>query len=173
MKIQDNNYFYISQEKEMYDTEALILKMAEDEWVQRDTIMVNCAPEYSSILTQRLNHGLSFLNRGETFEVIPFQMPYPKMSQVWNPENLQYEKNDYYVKNWLIKYINKDYKYLFISSGLHLFDRLKLSLHDIDYKLCSPYVQEDKLVPDYYVNVFNSQQGRLLYSWQNSNNPNW
>ena len=171
MKVQNKEYYYISAEKERVDAEKLIYILSHDKWVDRETILVNCAPDYSSILTQNINHRLSHLNRNDLFEVIPFQMPYPIMNQVWNSETLQYEKNDYYVKTWLNKYINKDYKYLFISSGKHTLDKLKLCLQDVDYRLCSPYVAEGALIPTYYVEIFKT--GQLLYSWENVNNTNW
>lgn len=173
MKVQNKEYYYINSSKEAFDTQVVVDKIKTDRWVDSDTILVNCSPEYSSILTQNLNHRLSHMIKDELFEVLPFEMPYPIMNQVWNSNDRNYEKHDYYVKNWLNKYIYSGYKYLFISSGKHNFDKLKLSLQGIDYKLCSLYVEYDRLVPDYYGEIYYKTQGSLLYSWENVNNPNW
>lgn len=173
MKNLNNGYFFIGQNKESFDTQRVVELIKQDNWVNSNTIFVNCAPEYSSILTQTINHKLSYLFNNELFEVLPLEMPYPIMNQIWNSETRAYDKNDYYVKTWLNKHIYSGYRYLFINAGKHSFDKFKLSLQNIDYKLCSLYTQEENLVPDYYAEQYNKLQGKLLYHWENSNNPNW
>lgn len=174
-------YFKISLEKEFNDTVKLVQKIKEDNWFDSSTIIVNCSPDYSSRLTQQVNHSLSVLNKHELFEQIDMQMPYPIGSQVWNPISKSYEIFDTYLKNWINENIF-NCKFLFIDSGTlrgKNFNKVKLSLRNKldneNFRFASLYVQDDSVfIPDYYVEKFNKQtQGGLLFEWENPLNPNW
>ena len=70
-------YFVIDRDKEYIDTLTLIKKIKDSEWVDSNTIIVVCSPEYSSQLCQIINHSLSHLNNNEPFEMEFLEMPYP------------------------------------------------------------------------------------------------
>ncbi len=178
---KDNNYFRISFEKEQTDTFILIKKIREDGWFNSSTILVNCSPDYSSRLTQTVNHALSSSNKHELLEQLDLAMPYPNCNQVWNYITKCYENFDTYLKNWINDNIYPC-NFLFIDSGTlrgKNFNKLKLSLRmkleNENFRFASLYVQDDSiLTPDYYVEKFNKQQqGGLLFEWENPLNPNW
>lgn len=176
-----NKYFKVSLEKENADTDKLISKIKEDGWFDKSTILVNCSPDYSSRLTQTVNHHLSHINKNELFEVIDLQMPYPNSNQIWNPVTKSYEGFDTYLKNWVNENIFPC-KFLFIDSGTlrgRNFNKVKLSVRpklDNEYfRFASLYVQSSSIFkPDYYVEEFDRDtQGGLLFQWENMDNPNW
>jgi len=176
-----NNYFFISRDKEINDTEKLTDIIRSDAWIDSDTIIVTCSPDYSSGLTMIINHKLSHLNENELFPQIKMEMPYPNMTQVWN-ERMESQHFDTYLKEWCSKYIDKSYKYLFIDSGTlrgKNFNKVKLTIKDyLDndrYKFASLYLQKSSIfTPHYYVESFDAEkQGGLLFWWENIDNPNW
>ena len=83
--------FKVSFQKEIEDARKLADMIRQDNWVDSETIIVNCSPDYSSIMCQILNHELSKSNRHELLEQLPLEMPYPNMSQVWNRDTAEYE----------------------------------------------------------------------------------
>lgn len=177
----ENNYFYVSSEKEKEDTSKLINKLLDDDWVSGEIIIVNCSPDYSSILVQRVNHRLSSINKHELFEVVDLQMPYPNTNQIWNPHTKEYENFDSYLKKWVTDNVYKS-KFLFIDSGTlrgKNFTKVRLSLKQysniMDCRFASLYVQDTSIfIPDYYVEKFNKEKdGGLLFEWENFKNPNW
>lgn len=176
-----NKYFKVSLEKEEKDTDKLITKIKEDGWIDKTTILVNCSPDYSSRLTQTINHRLSHLNKNELFEVVDLQMPYPNSNQIWNPVTKSYEVFDTYLKNWVNENIFTC-KFLFIDSGTlrgKNFNKVKLSvrpkLDNENFRFATLYVQSSSIFkPDYYVEEFDRDtQGGLLFQWENMDNPNW
>lgn len=178
----DNKYFYVSYEKENLDSTKLIKQMIDSNWVSKDTILINCSPDYSSRITQLVNHKLSYLNYNELFEVIDLEMPYPTMSQVWDRIEQEYHMYIKYLANWVHKHIRKDKQYLFIDSATcrgNNFAKVKAMINgridDDNYRFASIYLQSDSIFkPDYFTEVFNkSTQGGLLFEWENINNPNW
>lgn len=181
MKNKENKYFRVSIEKEFNDTQKLIKLIKEDEWFKPSTILVNCSPDYSSRLTQSINHGLSFTNRNELLEQMDLAMPYPNSSQVWNPSTKSYDIYDTYLKNWINENVYPC-NFLFIDSGVlrgRNFNKLKLSLRNKleneNFRFASLYVQDDSiLIPDFFIEKFNKQEhGGLLFDWENPLNPNW
>lgn len=178
----ERKYHKISTQKEIEDSYKLSAIIREDGWIGKDTLIVNCSPDYSSIITQILCHTLSDLNSNELFDVINLEMPYPVMNQIWNKETAEYELYDKYLLKWISKYISKDYIYLFVDSGTlrgKNFSKLKSvlrnKLDDKNFMFASLYVQDDSIfTPDYYVEKFNFiNQGGLLFEWENTLNPNW
>lgn len=176
-----SKYFKIDGIKEQLDTQYLIDQIKSDKWFTRSSIIVNCFPEYSSRLTQSLNHGLSSMNKHELFEQIDLQMPYPSYNQVWNNTTKNYETYDTYLKNWINDNIYPC-NFLFVNAGTlsgKNFNKLKLSLRskleNENFRFASLYVEDTSIIiPDYYVHQFNREKdGGLLFEWENPLNPNW
>ena len=169
----------IAMEKEIEDSIKLSDLIEKDNWIDSDTVIVNCSPEYSSIVCQIVNHRLSRINGNELFEQLYIEMPYPNMNQVWNKETGEYETFEAYLNSWTRTYLNKDYKYLFIDSGTlrgKNFTKVKTSLKGkVDARFATLYLQDDSIfTPDYTVEKFNfNNQGGLIFSWENPKNPNW
>lgn len=173
-----NKYFFIPYEKEKLDTITLVNQIAKSDWIDKDVTIINCSPDYSSIVTQIVNHKLSYLNKNETFEIIDLPMPYPTMSQVWDNIDKEYYQFNKYLAEWVRRYIQKTAKYLFIDSGTlrgqnftKVKNAIKGKLEPEQYRFASLYLHSDSIFePDFYVEKFN---GGLLFEWENSNNPNW
>jgi len=178
--MEKNNYFYISYKKEIEDISILANKIIDSGWVNSDITIINCSPDYSSYLTQIVNHRISFLNNNELFEVIDLPMPYPTMSQVWDTLDREYRHFDKYLAGWITKYIEKKDKYLFIDSGTlrgKNFHKVKTAIRNIldssQYRFASLYLKSDSIfTPDFYTEKFDSDKG-LVFAWENLNNPNW
>ena len=106
-------------------------------------------------------------------------MPYPVSNQIFDRYNLEYKDFDRYLSDWVTKYIDPEYKYLFIDSGTlrgKNFTRVKnLIKYKADCRFASLYVQDDSIfIPDYYVEKFNFiNQGGLIFEWENPKNKNW
>lgn len=151
-------------------------KIDQDKWIDSKTIFVNCSPDYSSIVCQILNHSLS---SADLFEEIILEMPYPVSNQIFDRYELEYKDFDKYLSEWVKKYIDSDYKYLFIDSATlrgKNFTKVRNQVkHKIDCKFASLYVQNDSVfTPDYYVEKFNFiTQGGLIFEWENPKNKNW
>jgi len=176
-----NNYFYIPYKKEILDSLDVIESINWSKWVKKDTIIVNCFPEYSSRLTQLVNHKLSYLNRNELYEVIDLAIPYPDTFQVWDNVEKSYRPFDNYLYDWSRLNIRKDVNYLFITSGifrdkdmLKVKQAVKQRLEPDNYRFLSLYLQSDStFTPDFFFETFNKDiQGPLLFEWENVNNPN-
>lgn len=177
-----SKYFYVSYEKESLDSTKLIKQIAESNWLTKDTILINCSPDYSSRLCQLVNHKLSYLNKNEVYETIELPMPYPIMSQIWDNLEKQYFQFEKYLADWVRKYISSHGKYLFIDSGTlrgknftKVKQAIRYKLEPDSYRFASLYLQSDSIfTPDFFVEKFEKDtQGGLLFEWENTNNPNW
>lgn len=180
-KIQ-SKYFMITPEKESNDIIKLSEGIKNDGWIDSNTVIVNCSPEYSSRLTQELNHRLSHLNKNELYEQVNLEMPYPNTNQVYDPQSHTYVLFDRYLKEWVNNQISNSYKYLFVSSATlrgKNFNKVRLSvkpfLDSENFMFVSLYMQSSSIFePDFYVEKFDKEkQGGLLFHWENINNPNW
>lgn len=175
--MEENKYYFRTYEQEWNDYLELINKIKEDNWVEPNTVIINCSPDYSSILCQMLNHKLSHINHDELFEQLALVTPYPVMSQVWNNEEEEYIQFRRYLITWAAKNIVPSYKYLFVTSAIltgknfkQIKEVLKSKLEPNDYRFASCYMSNNSdFKPDYYVHKYD---GKLLLPWQNSNNPN-
>lgn len=169
----------VSFEKEISDSKKLARIIEADKWIDGNTIIVNCSPDYSSIVCQIVNHELSRINKNELFEMFPLEMPYPNMTQVWNKDSGNYENFSFYLDCWIKKYLRSEYKYLFIDSGTirgKNFTHVKSMIKGkSDIKFGCLYLQDTSIfTPDYYVEKFNfNNQGELVFEWENLKNPNW
>lgn len=175
MKIKESRNNYITYLKEIEDTKRLVDQIKEA-LPPQDLVLVNCFPEYSSRITQTVNHKLSYLNENELFETLDLRMPYPNMSQVWTEGEYQnYEK---YVADWVRTKINTKRNYLFVgccamdgSSFLKLRVQLRTKLMPENYKFAILYIQDNTIfTPTFYVQQLDS---RPLFEWENADNPNW
>lgn len=171
--------YHITYNKELTDTLKLIDLISKDDWIDSNTILVTCSPDYSSNVTQILNHKLSYLNSNELYEQLFLELPYPVMNQVWDRETQQYVNFDKYLVAWVAKYIKNDFKYLFIDSATLLgqnFSKIKMTLRDrVEVRFASIYLQEDsKFTPDYFVERFDKKiKGGIIFEWENADNKNW
>lgn len=173
-----NKYYYIPIEKEIIDSYSLATMIGKDEWVDSNTVIVNCSPDYSSIVCQTVNHRLSSNNKHELYEQLCLEMPFPTMSQIWNKETRQYELYHKYLHEWISR-LDKTCKYLFIDSATLRGKNFSLlrtnAINKIDYKLASLYLEESSIItPDYYVEKFSAKEkGGIIFEWENPLNPNW
>lgn len=176
MKKKENNYFRVSVGKEWVDSYNLSNKIKDDKWMNPSTVIVNCLPEYSSRLTQTLNHLLSPINRNNLFEQIDMAVPLPAYSQVWNPITKNYEGFDTYLKSWINENVFSC-NFLFVTNAVSPknFNKIKLSmrskLDNEHFRFCSLYVPDDStFLPDYYVQTYNNDK-TLVFEWENILNP--
>lgn len=181
-KVKSNRYFFVGYDKELVDSLTVIDKLAKDRWVGKDTVLINCAPDYSSRLTQLVNHKLSYLNTNELFETINLELPYPNMSQVWNAADKNYQHFDKYLIDWVRLNMHSLNTYLFINistvtgrSFSKLKSVIKARMDTINYRFCTLYLEEESVfIPDYFVEMYDKySQGGLLFEWENTDNPNW
>lgn len=164
---------HVSYLKETVDIVSLLEKIKESNWVKPDMVIVNCFPEYSSRVCQIVNHKLSYLNSNELFEQIDLFMPYPNMTQVWNPCDRKYQGFYNYMTDWVRMNMLSTNTYLFLSAGENLValrSFLKIKLEPDSYRLGSVYVKEGGNLPDFWVEKYNKVP---LFEWQNTDNPNW
>jgi len=169
---QGNNYM-VTYDAEMRDSKALGDSIIQSEWLEPDTMFVNCFPQYSSRITHLLSHTLSYLNLDEPFEVVDLRMPWPTMGQIWDPDDLMYKVYSKYLSNWVWKNVQSYNKYLFIGAdAFSEFTSLKKMLNgkSEDYRFALLYKPKyGSFLPDY---VGREYEGKLLFQWENSNNPN-
>ena len=171
--------YHITYSKELHDTLKLIELINSDKWIDSNTILVTCSPDYSSNVTQLINHKLSYLNFNELYEQLFLELPYPVMNQVWDRETQQYVNFDKYLISWIARYIKSDFKYLFIDSATlsgRNFSKIKMALRDkVEARFASIYLQEgSKFTPDYFAEQFNKDvKGGIIFEWENADNKNW
>jgi hypothetical protein len=177
-----SEYFHIEYSKEHADTIKLVDIIKKDGWINSNTVIVNCPPDYSSRLVQVVNHKLSYMNRNELFEVVPLEMPYPNMSQIYDPNTHKYEMFDRYLTEWIRNHVDKRTQYLFLSSATlrgKNFSKVKLLMRgrveNENFRFASLYLQSSSILrPDYFVEEFDKEKkGGLLFEWENMDNPNW
>lgn len=164
---------------EQADTKLLVSKITSDEWFKPSTILVNCMPDYSSRLTQGINHSLSSYNKNELLEVIDLPMPFPSYSQVWNPVTKSYENFETYLKNWINDNLYPC-NFLFICSKVHdgkILNKVRLSVsHKLEnecFRFASLYVRTTTfLTPDFYIKQY-PDDVNLLHHWENPLNKNF
>lgn len=170
------NQFYIEPDKERLDMLILADRIAKGNWVDKNTTIVVCSPEYSSAVCQVLNHKLSHLNDNVPFDMDFLEMPYPGQEL--------YTEDRYIddLESFGHKYVNTDKKLLFVDSGI-LRGRNFTILDNIMEEFLTPdqkkyaclYKQSNSIFePDYFVREFDfSRDGGLTFWWENENNPYW
>lgn len=177
-KILQNNYLTVSYEKELEDSKKLVKMIIESGWVAPDMVIVNCQPEYSSRLSQFLNHKLSYLNKNELYECINLEIPYPIMSQVWDAKERNFQFFDKYLPEWVRQNISTSSNYLFVTSVMDSRRNYGRLLAQVSSKLESEYFKFASLysnigpvnLSDFCVQDI--EQG-VAFEWENLNNPNW
>lgn len=169
----------VSFSKEINDSLILARMIEEDGWVDDNTIIVCCSPDYSSITCQILNHALSNSNDGELLAQVYMEMPYPTMNQIWNTSSKEYELFDKYVVNF-VSSLDKNYKYLLVDSATlrgKNFTRARqcMNARSLDSRYASVYLQDDSIfIPDYYVEKFSkTEDGGIVFQWESPLNKNW
>lgn len=155
------SYFKISREKEYKAIETLIKILGPV--IKKNTVIVNCSPDYSSIISQQVIHAY-FDN---PLPMVNFEMPFPN-----TPFELVYEA---YCRDF-VSTMDANSHYIFIDSGIlrgrnfkTLSDALKL--FPGEYNFACLYMQDDAIfTPDFYVEKFNRKEhGMLLFYWENEN----
>jgi hypothetical protein len=178
----NNNYFFINYQKEVSDIQRVCNQIKESNWMDKDTYIVNCSPDYSSTFSMHVNHKLSYLNNNELYDRLDLEMPYPVMNQVWNMYEKRYETYDQYLKYWAAKHLENGSKYLFLDSGTIRglnFEKVRLSIRGIlepdQYRFGTLYKEKNSIFkPDFFAEEYDFKlQGGLLFEWENSDNPNW
>lgn len=168
---------FITLEQENTHSNYLIQGLIDSGWLQKDTVLVNVAPEYSSRLTQLINQKTSHLNRNELFEQINLRIPSKGMNQVYSYDEQGYITFDRYLLEWIKKYVTPASRFLFIKdvtfTGKSLNKIrlvLKSKLDDIDnMKFASLYCQKDSiLIPEYCHRLFDKENPPVHF-WQNVN----
>jgi hypothetical protein len=168
------SYFSIDEQKEHKDTRLLFYKIRESKWVDENTVIVNCSPDYSSIICQFLQHNLSPNNKPLKMEYL--EMPYP------NQETYTKEQMMHDAEILMLQYASQNKKFLFVDSGCLRGSNFTLLAEvvgdyvgDEDRRFACLYLQEDSIfLPDFYVETFNFKlNGGLLFWWENPNNPYW
>ena len=168
--------FYIDVEKEIHDIGILCGMIEQDGWVDGDTTIVVCSPEYSSIICQIMSHNLSHLRAHVPLELDFLDMPYPGQQGL---SDTQYEQS---IHTFAEKYKNKLTKLLFVDSGVlrgqnytTLKSVMSRYVHSTLMKFSCLYVQSDAIIePDYHVERFNfDQDGGLTFWWEDPENPYW
>lgn len=159
-----NKYFKISRKKENKDIKKLIKLLKSS--ITPNTIIVNCSPDYSSIISQRVIH--SFYDNPLT--MINFDMPFP---------NTEFEK--VYPKHCeeFAKELQPNTHYIFIDSAIlrgknfkTLYDNLILHSHkSTTFDFACLYSQDNAVFEaDYCVEFFNrEEQGMILFWWESEN----
>lgn len=173
-----DKYHVITSYKEEHDSEKLVEIIKQDDWVERDMIIVNCFPAYSSRLAQFVNHKLSYLNKNQLFEVMYLEIPYENTSQVWDTHKKEFENYEFYLRRWVAENVFSN-KFLFIladTSHVKDFNKIKLNLRGIMdrelFRFASLYSRRGIIPPDYFVEEYDEDR-EILFQWENSNNPNY
>ena len=174
---KDNTYF-VPVEKEIIDTGFLVEQIKESKWIDKNVIIVNCYPDYSSIPSQLINHKLSYLNNNELFESVWMELPYKSMNQVWNRETFKFQIFDKYLMEWIAINVNENHKYLFVSSLItdgQSFRKLNSVMKNksLDYKFATLYLHNGiGFDPNFVINKITTKK-RILFSWENSETNNF
>lgn len=172
------SYFYIDPFTEYYDIQNLSKQIAESGFVDEDVVIVNCSPDYSSIVCQYLQHNLSSFRKNIPLTMENLEMPYP------NQETFTTKLMVHHAKNLVGKWIKviPEVKFLFVDSGCLRGTNFKVLQETVDQtvakenrKFACLYLQDDSIFqPDFYVKTFNFEKdGGLLFHWENKNNPFW
>jgi hypothetical protein len=167
-----NKYYRVSYEDERVLSDILAKQIIDSGWLKPDATFVSCFPEYSSRLAYLLAHKLSYLNVNEPFEVIDLRMPYKTMSQVWDGSEYVLYSNYLLRRTWELK---SNQRYLFIGADAYeAFTKLKTSLKGKfdreKYRIATLFKpKKSSLIPDHFAQEY---EGKLLFQWENMDNPN-
>ena len=168
---------FVDHLKELEDSNQVIdlfLNKYKD-WMDSDVILVNCGPQYSSRLTQLINHKTSFLNRNKLYEQINLELPLEGESQVWDYDAKEYLAFDKYLHNWIQKHIIfKEAKYLFITNTIFTGKslnkvRLLMKGRTNEYKfLATNCAWESIFKPDIVFRQYGISEPPVFF-WENKN----
>ena len=163
---------YISSEAEILNNIKLLEKIKESGFVNKDTVLVNCQPQFSSSLSQFTNHKLSHLAGNRLLEQLTLEIPLKGMNQILDPETFEYQYFELYLQRWIKKYVGPDLTYLFLTNIMHnsLYNRIvsHMKASEAGFRTAAVYVStESVLQPDFYVE---KTDGRILFEWENSDN---
>jgi hypothetical protein len=167
---------FIDHIRELTETNYVIQKLVDSKWMNSDVIIVNCAPRYSSRLTQLVNHKTSYLNKNQLYDQIDLDIPLEGENQVWCSDEKEYIPFDRYLANWVRKHSQFNNKYLFVSNcvftGKH-FNKIRLSIKDNvgldNFKfLCLRLCSDSIIKPDFFYQMFTKDNSPIFF-WENKN----
>lgn len=154
-------YFKISEVKEAKDIKKLIAILGPK--IRENTVIINCSPDYSSIISQQVIHAYY----DNPLPMVNFEMPFPDSAF-----ELVYES---YCADFVLS-MDVSKRYIFIDSGILRGRNFKtlsdaLDRYEGSYHFACLYMQDDAVfTPDFYVEKFNREgQGMLLFHWENIN----
>lgn len=159
---------------EAMDSEYVNNILINSKWMDSDVILVNCGPQYSSRLTQLINHKTSFLNKNNLYEQISLELPLEGETQVWDYDTKEYLMFDKYLHNWMQKHlIFKENKFLFITNTIDtgkLHKKVRALINGkAEYRFLSLYVNKDSdFTPDYYLKQYEKDNAPVFF-WENKN----
>jgi hypothetical protein len=170
-----NQGYFVSGTEELAAIFTLINQIKLDQWLDGTTILVNCAPQFTSITAQHLNHALSAANNLQLFEVLNLELPTTVQSQVWNAETAEYLSFDKYLIQWIYKYIAPHQKYLFISNVAEpvlskVRSRVKIKLEDERFRFATVYKPAGGFKADYNVAEYDPEHGLPVFHWEHPGN---
>lgn len=168
---------FIELEREISTTNYLIQRLISSGWMEKDVVIVNCAPEYSSRLTQMINHKTSYLNKNELYEQIVLDMPKKGMNQVLDYEENEFVSFDRYLLWWMKRHVTSNAKFLFVTNSVFTgknLNKIRLSMkgkvENLDnIKFLALYAQEDSLFTPDYIGYFFKQDNPPVFFWENKN----
>jgi hypothetical protein len=167
---------FIEHLRELSDSNYLIQELINSNWMDKNVILVNCSPQYSSRLTQLINHKTSYLAGNQLYEQINLELPTEIQGQIWSYDEKEYLPFDRYLNDWIRKHIiPSNSKYLFITNTIftgrnlnkvRLLIKSKLELED--YRFLSLYSHESSVLkPDFCIKKFNNDPP--VFFWENKN----
>lgn len=167
--------YYVSDVEELASIFTLINLVKQENWVDSTTTLVNCAPQFTSITTQHLNHALSADNNLQLLEVLNLELPTTVQSQVWNAESAEYLSFDKYLIQWIYKYISPNQKYLFVSNVAEpvlakVRSRVKLKIEDSQFRVATLYKPAGGFKGDYNVAEYDPEHGLPVFHWEHPGN---
>ena len=157
-----NKYFRVSREKEYKDI-GILIKMLESV-VTKNTIIVNCSPDYSSIISQRVIHAYY----DNPLQMTNFDMPFPNtpFEEIYGEHCKQFAET-----------LEPNTHYVFIDSGIlrgrnfkTLYYNLMMYAHkSTSFDFACLYCQDNAIFnADFCVEWFNREEdGMLLFWWEN------
>jgi len=173
-------YFLISLEKEFSDALVLADQINNSTWLKdskQKIVIVNCSPDYSSVLSMLLAHKLSVHNNHIPLPLFHLQMPYPNSTPM---DTKECHVSTYELFGKLAALDNP--KILFVDAGVlrglnftALRDNALKEFPQENIAFACLYLQNNSVfVPEFYVEKFDpNEQGGLMFHWENPANPMW
>ena len=140
-------------------------------FVDENTIIINCSPDYSSIGSQILSHQLS---KSYPLKVYPLEMPYPK--EEWN-----IEQSMQHIKDIIF---NGNEKIIFFDSGcirgknytlLNNYITSRIAIENMDRFYFTALFENihSEFKCGFVSEFYNAKEKELHFWWETETNPAW